>query len=193
MSPKYILGSNIIAINNHFNLTPTKDSGKGHVSDLIIKPANQSLIITQEHPHKLTVSTFGLTPSWAKQPMQIINARAEGDKNSGNDPNYSGSKAIFLKKSFRNPLFNKRCIVIADAYITYCGSQPWLVYLKEKKRPFGMAGLYDEWANPITGEKLHSFAIITISSNSLFQKIQAGYFGDIVPPVSGMLCHCKQM
>ncbi|MBE0661398.1 MAG: SOS response-associated peptidase [Bacteroidales bacterium] len=178
MPQKYVLASNTSSINKHFNLESSHQDFK---NNLIITPGNQSLIITQENPHKLTVSTFGLTPSWSKQPMQIINARAEGDKNPENNPNYSGSKAIFLKKSFRNPLFNKRCIVIADAFISYCSDQPFLVYLKGKKRPFGMAGIYDIWTDPATGEKLHSYAIITVPANNLLQKIPVSRMPVILP------------
>jgi len=168
MPQKYVLASELIKISNHFNL---EHSQQDFVNHLIIKPGGQSLIITQENPNQISVSTFGMTPSLSKQPMQIIHARAEGDKNPDNDPNYSGSKAIFLKKTFRNPLFNKRCIVIADAFIAYGGNQPWLAYLKDKKRPFGMAGLYDVWKNQNTGEELHSFAIITVPANKLLQHI----------------------
>ncbi len=58
-----------------------------------------------------------MTPTWAKQPLQIINARAEGDKNPANNPAFSGSKAIFLKAAFQKPLFFSRCLVIAIDFI----------------------------------------------------------------------------
>lgn len=173
MPQKFVLASNINTISEHFNLEPSSDSQAEQLlqTSLIIAPGSQSFIITQENPQQISVSTYGLTPSWSKQPVQIINARAEGDKNPDNDPNYSGSKAIFLNKTFRTPLFHKRCIVIADAYISYQGRQPWLVYLKDRKRPFGMAGLYDVWSDPATGNKIHSFAIITVPANDLLQQI----------------------
>lgn len=51
--------------------------------------------------------------------MQILNAKAEGDKNPGNDPAFMGSKAIFLKSTFQKPLFTQWFIVIADAFIEW--------------------------------------------------------------------------
>jgi putative SOS response-associated peptidase YedK len=38
-------------------------------------------------------------------------------------------------------------------------------------RPFGLAGLWENWHNPNTGEWERTFAIITVSSNSLVGQI----------------------
>ena len=87
-------------------------------------------IITQENPYKVTFSSFGMTPFWARHPVELLTARSEGDKNLEDDPEFSGSKAIFMKKAFRKPLFPQRCIVIADALIVSSSKskdRSWLV------------------------------------------------------------------
>lgn len=132
-------------------------------------------IITQEQPHNVILSQFGFTPNWAKKQTYLINARSEGDNNRENDPAYSGGKGILQKPMFRNSIRNKRCLIIADCF--YEGDEnlgldkPYVVYLRDKERPFCMAGVYDEWLNPSTGEKVHSFAIITTTANKLLQRI----------------------
>jgi len=116
--------------------------------------------------------------------MQIIHARAEGDKNPGNDPDFRGSKAIFLKRAFQKPLFTGRCIIIADAFIECSGDlnrQPFLFFLRNRERPLGFAGLYDIWRDIQTGEYLHSFAIITVAANSLVRKINCSRMPVILP------------
>jgi putative SOS response-associated peptidase YedK len=108
--------------------------------------------------------------------MQIFNARAEGDKNPENNPEFKGSKAIFLKPAFQKPLFSRRCIVIADAFIEWSSGilpQPYLFYLREHKHPIGFAGIYDIWTDPSTKVQIHSFAIITVAANSLIRGIQS--------------------
>jgi putative SOS response-associated peptidase YedK len=40
------------------------------------------------------------------------------------------------------------------------------------ERPFGMAGLYDNWIEPSTGDLIHSFTVITVSVNSFVRKIK---------------------
>lgn len=36
---------------------------------------------------------------------------------------------------------------------------------------FAFAGLYSDWANPATGETLHTFTILTTAANELLSKI----------------------
>ena len=129
-------------------------------------------VITIQNPHLIQVFKFGMTPFYADKPMNLINARAEGDKNSDNDPYYNGSKAIFLKQAFRKPIQFQRCLVIADAYYEWSNqNKPYLAYLRNKKRPFAFAGLYDQWKTPDTKETVFSFTIITTIANPLLQSI----------------------
>lgn len=169
MPRKFILASSLEKIEERFH---------AHLSSYtMVLPASYNIsggdttyVITVERPHELQAMQFGLTPYWAKKPMDLINARAEGDKNPSNDPGYSGPFQIFLKKSFMKPLQSQRCLVLADAYYDWSGAnKPFLVYLQDKQRPFAMAGLYDYCQNPDTKEILASFGIVTISANQLLQ------------------------
>ena len=129
-------------------------------------------VITSENPNELQAFQFGMTPYWAKSRMDLINARAEGDKNPNNDPHYSGPNQIFMKKAFMKPIQSQRCLILADAYYEWSAAKkPYLVYLQNKERPFAMAGLYDYWKNPETKEILASFTIITTTANSMLQSI----------------------
>lgn len=129
-------------------------------------------VITSEKPNEIQVMKFGMTPFWAKTPMDLINARAEGEKNHDNDPYYIGANSIFLKAAFKKPIQSQRCLVIAEAYYEWSAlKKPYLVFLQNKERPFGFAGVYDRWKNPDTGDILTAFAIITTTANDLLQTI----------------------
>ena len=172
MCRKYIIGSSLETIKTRFNVEAPSltDWSQGQ----IISPGNQALIITQENPKEIILSTFGMIPAFCKKPLSIINARAEGDKNPENNPSFSGSKAIFRKTTFQKPLFYHRCLILADAFIEWSttGNQsPYLVYLRNHVRPFAMAGLYDIWVNPATLERQHTFTIITVPGNTLLRKL----------------------
>lgn len=140
-----------------------------------IAPGKKSLVITSEKPDSLQAYRFGMTPFWAKKAMLLINARAEGDRNKENDPAYRGSRDIIRKPSFRKPIRSQRCLVLADAF--YEGSEkeklddPYVVYLRDKIRPFAFAGLYDTWLDKSTGEEISGFSIITTVANDLLLKI----------------------
>jgi putative SOS response-associated peptidase YedK len=140
-----------------------------------ISPGEDALVITNKAPDKAQLFQFGFTPFWAKKKMYMINARSEGDYNKENDPKYHGAKGILSKPMFRKAIRSQRCLVIADAFIegttTKRLSEPYLVYRGGKKRPFAMAGIWDEWINKESGEVTSSFAIITTPPNELLQKI----------------------
>jgi putative SOS response-associated peptidase YedK len=128
--------------------------------------------ITCQNPSSVHVLQFGMTPYYATESMNIVTARAEGDKNRIDDPLYNGSKSIFLQPAFKKPIQSQRCIVIADAYYEWSyRNKPYLVFLHNKNRPFGFAGIFDQWQNPESKELVTSFAIITTTANSLLQNI----------------------
>jgi len=171
MCKKFVLASDLKRIELRFNakLGPnTPEIPKLYA----VSEGDETYIITGQNPHLIQVFKFGMTPFFAHQPMNLINARAEGDKNSSNDPGYNGSNAIFLKPAFRKPIQFHRCLVIADAYYEWDNqNHPYLVFLQNKKRPFAFAGLYDEWNNPDTKETIFSFTIIMTTANALLQSM----------------------
>lgn len=182
MCRKYILASNLDAIESHFGVKSVFQDGWD--PSVVVASGDQTLIITRHNPGEIVLSEFGMTPTWSKLPVQIINARAEGDKNPDNDPAFNGSNAIFLKKSFRKPLFSQRCIVVADAFLIWSTGilpKPYLFYMREHKHPIGFAGIYDQWTNPVNGNQLHSFAIITVAANSLVRGLPSARMPVILP------------
>jgi putative SOS response-associated peptidase YedK len=132
-------------------------------------------IITDDKPHEIQLFKFGLTPFWAKKEMLIANARAEGEYNKEDYPDFKGAKGIILKPAFRKPIRSQRCLVLASAFIEGIQesrlSIPYLVYLRNHKNPFAFAGIWDTWLNPKTGFPVNSFCIITTTANSLMQKL----------------------
>jgi putative SOS response-associated peptidase YedK len=142
-------------------------------------------IITNENPQKIQLAHFGFTPSFAAKKTYILNARAEGDHNTENRSNFTGAKGIIKKPYFRKAIRSQRCLVIADAFIEGTTAnkldEPYLVYLKDKARPFAFAGIYDEWLDPNTGESHPNFAIITCPPNLLMEKIQHHRMPVILP------------
>ena len=172
MCGRYVIVSSIETIEKRFNI----DAGAvAFEPQYNVGPGNIAPVIFGRSKHKLGLGQFGFTPAWAKKRMYLFNARAEGDFNKSNDPLYSGGKGIISKPAFRNAIRNKRCLVIADAFIEGTTkeklSKPYLVYLKNKQRPFAFAGIYDDWVDVDTGETFISYAIITTVANSLLQKI----------------------
>lgn len=180
MSKEYLLVSNIETIAHRFGVAvaPRLEWDGNRV----VSVAKESLILAQLNPKELVLSTWGMIPFWSKQKVSYQVARAEGKKNPLDDPQYSGSKAIFMHPAFKRPLFTQRCAIIADAYIEWDkGKQPWLVYLRDRQRPFAMAGLYDVWMDPVTRAEHHTFTLITIPGNALSRTLSSTRMPVILP------------
>lgn len=141
-----------------------------------IAPGSATPVVTSDAPKQIQFYQFGFRPSWATSKMMFINARAEGDHNPDNDPRYNGAKGIIQKPSFRKAIRSQRCLVLADAFIEGPFdrklSEPYLVYLQGKNRPFAMAGIWDSWMDPDSQRELFSFAIITTTANEVLQHIR---------------------
>ncbi len=131
-------------------------------------------VITNDKSSELQAFHFGLTPSWAKKPLYLINARSEGDLNQENDINFSGKMGIINKPSFKTPIKSRRCLVIANGYIEGPEKEklnkPYHIHQKDDE-VFCFAGIWDTWINTTTGQVINSFSIITTVANSITQEI----------------------
>ena len=172
MCGRYVIVETVEQIEKRFNVEASAVQLKMNYN---LSVGQLGPVITNQAPKQLQLFQFGLTPSWSQKQMYLFNARSEGDHNKDEDPNYKGGKGIIEKPSFRKPIRSQRCLVIASAFIEGPKdeglSKPYLVYLQNHKRPFAMAGIWDTWKKPETGEEVNSFSIITTTANELLQKI----------------------
>ena len=77
-----------------------------------------------------------------------------------------------MKHDFCAPITSQRCVVLVDAFlVTYPENVHYLIYMQNKERPFALAGIYDHWKDPLTGEVTTGFAIITVGANPMLSRI----------------------
>jgi len=112
----------------------------------------------KDHQRSLDVMRWGLVPFWAKDikvGFANINAKAEG---IGNKP------------AFREAFQQRRCLVPVDNFYewqkTATGKQPYAIALKSRDL-MALAGLWENWRERSTGERIRSFAIVTTEPNEL--------------------------
>lgn len=115
------------------------------------------IIWQQAGERRLDFLRWGLTPAWASEDFggRLINARTE---------------TLRKRPSFRHLLHRRRCLIPANAFYEWLkhpqGRFPLRFFLPEHPL-FAMAGLWDAWLCPATGELVRSFTIITVAANSL--------------------------
>ena len=159
MCGRYSLTSNLGELGERFDF---------EASDLIhnprynIAPTQQILTVTHNGSrNEASLMKWGLIPPWSKTPdisSRMINARGE---------------TLEEKPSFREPLFKRRCLVLADGFYewtkTNAGKRPMRIKLRSGE-PFGFAGLWEIWKSP-GDEIIRSCTIITTHPNKLMERI----------------------
>lgn len=123
-------------------------------------------VITHTDPETLQRFSWGLIPFWVKTPGEAreirtftLNARSE---------------TVLTKPAFRNAIRKKRCLVPAEGFYEwrlFNGKKyPYYIHLKNTD-VFSFAGIWDEWADPSTGEVVKTYSILTTEANPLLAKI----------------------
>lgn len=125
-----------------------------------VAPTQQAVVILNEAPHLLQTLRWGLVPYWSKdiqQGARLINARSE---------------SIATKPSFRIPIRQRRCLVIADSFYEWrrSGQQkyPYRI-LRTNDDLLVMAGIWD--IAQVDGQQYRTFSIITTAPNREMEAI----------------------
>lgn len=121
-------------------------------------------IITNVNLSGIKLYHWGLIPSWAKDDSirkNTLNARIE---------------TITEKPSFRSHIYN-RCLVLVDGFHEWQWLDPkgtikqmYLLTLANDEL-FALAGLWNTWINPHTGEVTPTFTILTTQANEQMERI----------------------
>jgi putative SOS response-associated peptidase YedK len=121
------------------------------------------VVVSRDGERKLVPMHWGLVPSWWKKTLKELpstfNARAE---------------TVAEKPMFRSAFRRNRCIVPASGYYEWQaaegGKQPY--YITPAEDPaLSIAGLWDEWKDPDTGEPIRSCTMIITNANEALRTI----------------------
>jgi putative SOS response-associated peptidase YedK len=157
MCGRFTLVSPYVAVTERFHAAAPPDLRPRYN----IAPGQEVLCVIRDGANRIEPLRWGLIPSWAKDPAignRMINARAE---------------TVAERPSFRRAFAKHRCLVVADGFYEWrkVGKTkvPVYIFLKSKK-PFGFAGLYENWKSP-DGKEIRTCSIITTDSNDLVRPI----------------------
>ena len=130
-------------IDNAIGELPVRDSNH---------PTQMIAVITENSPRSLELMKWGLIPSWAKDASigkKMLNARSE---------------TIAEKPSFRSALSKRRCLIPADRF-DYpnweSGKNEWWTFRRGDGQPWHLAGIWNAWTSPETGEVFESYSTLT--------------------------------
>ena len=106
----------------------------------------------------LVVGTWGLIPFWAKTPVlkySTVNCRSEeaSDKPTFRDAWRNGQRCIIPALSFDEPCWET-------------GKNVWWRFRRADGQPWGLAGLWNTWVDPSTGEIVESYTMLTVNADA---------------------------
>ena len=116
------------------------------------------VVIERNEKRELVPMRWGLVPSWWKRPLRdfkvaTFNARAE---------------TVEDKATFRFAFRRTRCLIPASGYYEWraeAGSKQPYYFTARNGKPLTIAGLWDEWQNVETDEKLCSCTMMITKAN----------------------------
>lgn len=123
-------------------------------------------VITSHEQGLIQLYVWGLIPYWVKEEKMADDLRMKTFN--------AKSETLAEKPSFRHILNRKRCLVLTTGFYEWHtdGKKklPYFIGLKDEAG-FALAGLYDSWANPSTGEILNTVTVITTRANPMMEEI----------------------
>src|SRR5690242_18354613 len=130
-------------------------------------PSQELLVIRRNHRTgevSLDPLRWGLIPYWCTDP------------NGGRKPINAKCETVRDLPTFRDAYRLRRCVVPVDGFFEWKAikgqkaKQPYAIAMKDGT-PFGIAGIWENWKDPSSGEWTRTFAIITTDANSLVAEI----------------------
>jgi putative SOS response-associated peptidase YedK len=130
-----------------------------------IAPTQNILTVVADSDDKRYLGSmrWGFIPSWHKDESKLsgfINARSE---------------TAAEKPTFRSAFKKRRCLIVADGFYEWQKQDddskiPMYIHLSQHG-PFGMAGLWERYQNPATGEVWVTCTILTTAANNFMKPL----------------------
>ncbi|WP_420150225.1 SOS response-associated peptidase [Spirosoma sp.] len=124
-------------------------------------------IVTHQEPERFQMMHWGLIPHWVKTYDDAMEARTRTIN--------ARSETIYEKPSFRSAAqAGKRCLIPVTGFYEWhtIGSKKFPFYINAKDQEIAsIAGLWDEWPDPDSGELIRTYTLLTTEANPLLAAI----------------------
>jgi putative SOS response-associated peptidase YedK len=155
MCGRYDLSESPAAIRAHFNVPSSPEFAASHD----IRPTQKAPIIRLNPlsvKRESSMARWGLVPAWAKDMKfgtHCINARVE---------------TVASLPAYRAAYRNRRALIPVSAFFEWHGPSGKRIKYRVSMHDqplFALAGLWERWTNPQTGEMVETYTIITTAAN----------------------------
>jgi putative SOS response-associated peptidase YedK len=120
------------------------------------------VVLEQDGQRQVRLMNYSLVPSWSKESrprFATYNARLD---------------SLTSKPTWREPVRTQRCLVGISSFFENCYQGEYAGKVVEFRKPNGhiwaAAGLWNEWQDQRTGERIQTFAITTTEPSPFIEK-----------------------
>ena len=132
--------------------------------DYFIEQQKPAVVITSKKKQSFTFMNYGMIPFWSRHFLLHCEAPVEGE--GAFSPSNILKKRIVLHPSFRRPVRETRCLVLADYLLVLISNGDVYMIYSAANRPFAIAGVYDTWKESFRDEISYTgFSVLTVPSN----------------------------
>lgn len=171
MSENLVIVSSAQQAGSRYNLKAGQQCQFIHTPS-IVSGGDLAWVMTSQEPFTLQGMRFGFTSHRSETRSDLLNLRTDTPVKGDDDSDYDRLMGILMKVDFCEPITAFRCVVLVDAFlVTSPENKHYLVYMQNKERPFALAGIYDHWKDPATGEGFVGFTLLTVAANPMLRRI----------------------
>ena len=126
-----------------------------------------SPVITAENKYTFRNLHWGLIPFWIKKEADALQIRTRTLN--------CISEEAFEKPAFRQAIRERRCLIPCTGYFewrwTNGGKVKYPYFIHTDQFIFSLAGIWSEWENPVSGQTIGTYSVLTTRANALMEKI----------------------
>ena len=149
----------------------------------IVSGGDMAWVVASRERDTLHAMRFGFTPHRSETRRDLLNLRTDTVSRYDDDSEYDRLMGVFMKPDFSEPIRAYRCLVLVDAFlVTSPENVHYLIHMKNKERPFALAGIYDHWKDPSTGKSSWGFTLLTATANPMIRRVGVNLMPVIVAP-----------
>jgi putative SOS response-associated peptidase YedK len=111
-------------------------------------------VVGREGKRELVPMRWGLVPAWWSRPLKSMKVATFN----------ASAETVAEEAMFRSAFERSRCLIPATGYYEWHGAQPYY-FTRADGEPITIAGLWDEWKDKATGERIKSCTMIITEAN----------------------------
>ena len=161
-------------VEDFWKIDRKKNRKKDWQNLLTVFPLSEAAFIRRardvtEYERELVFGQWGMIPPWSTSNIPANKPRKGETKGKRLSTVNARAQRVEKAPTYRNAwLRGQRCVIPARSFDEPCwetGKNEWWRFHRVDGSPWGIAGLWDVWRDPATGEEWESYTMLTLNAD----------------------------